>query len=685
MNKEPSFFSDDLNLIFFGGKGGVGKTTCAAATALRLSERGRKTLILSTDPAHSLSDSFGIHIGNKITPLKDNLYGLEIDSRELLKEFMKENEIIITEIVDRGTYLDVDDILKMLSLSLPGMDEYMVILKIRELMKEEEYDLFISDTAPTGHTIRLLLTPELMDKWIDFLDKLAEKHRYITRTFRGRYVKDETDAFLEKMHRDLRRVMKAFTDPKTEFVPVTIPEAMGVEETVDLLSALQDLRIRVRSIVINRANLSPIEKCDFCAHRAKDQERYLREIFEKWGRYDVIQVPLFPHEIRESERLSEFGDVLAGKPYEYKPTAEKRPRKIKTESRIKDLLEKELKVLIFGGKGGVGKTTVASASGLYIARRNPGKKILVFSTDPAHSLSDSFDLHIGSKVTQIENNLYGLEIDAGEAMDEFRAKYTADINKAFDALARDRRSGIDLPFDRDILQRLKELTPPGLDEIMALAKIVELMKSGEYDLIILDTAPTGHTIRLLELPDIALDWFDAFSGIIRKYRGVVSLTDTLRLVLEKRRDTKETLKILRSEAQTEFVGVTIPEAMSVFETEHLISEIKKAEICLEHIIINGIIPAPAARCSFCISQLKNQREYIKEIGEFGYKITEIPLFEHEIRGIDMLADFGEMLYGGEGEGKRAENTPEMRIGGGFHDILTFLVLWLKRWKKGEKK
>ena len=684
MNKEPSFFSDELKLVFFGGKGGVGKTTCAAATALHLSERGRKTLILSTDPAHSLSDSFGIHIGNKITPLKDNLYGLEIDSGELLKEFMKENEITITEIVDRGTYLDADDILKMLSLSLPGMDEYMVILKIRELMKAQEYDLFISDTAPTGHTIRLLLTPGLMEEWIDFFDKLAEKHRYITRTFRGRYVKDETDAFLEKMHRDLRMVMKTFTDRKTEFVPVTIPEAMGVEETGDLRSALQNQKINVRSVIINRANLV-VEDCDFCAHRVKDQERYIREIFEKGEKYNVIQMPLFPHEITGLERLSEFGNVLAGKPYEYKPTAEKRPRKIKAESRINDLLQKELKVLIFGGKGGVGKTTVASASGLYIARRNRGKKILVFSTDPAHSLSDSFDMHIGNKVTEIENNLYGLEIDAEEAMDEFRAKYTAEINEAFDGLARDRRSGIDLPFDRDILQRFKELTPPGLDEMMALAKIVELMKSGEYDLIILDTAPTGHTIRLLELPDIALDWFDAFSGIIRKYRGVVSLTDTLRLVLEKRRDTKETLKILRSEAQTEFVVVTIPEAMSVFETEHLISEIKKAEICLEHVIINGIIPIPATKCSFCISQLKSQREYVKEIGEFGYKITEIPLFEHEIRGIDMLATFGEMLYGGEGEGKRGENAPELGIGHRFHSLLSFLVLWLKRWKKGEKK
>ena len=684
MNKEPGFFSDDLKLIFFGGKGGVGKTTCAAATALHLSERGRKTLILSTDPAHSLSDSFGIHIGNKITPLKDNLYGLEIDSRELLKEFMKENEITITEIIDRGTYLDADDILKMLSLSLPGMDEYMAILKIRELMKEKEYDLFISDTAPTGHTIRLLLTPGLMEEWVHFLDKLEDKHRYITRTFRGRYVKDETDAFLEKMHKDLRMVMKVFTDRKTEFVPVTIPEAMGVEETADLLSALQDLRINVGSIVINRANLA-VEECDFCAHRVKDQERYIREIFEKWRRYDVIRVPLFPREIRGLERLSEFGEVLAGTPYEYKPTAEKRQRKIKAESRIKDLLEKELKVLIFGGKGGVGKTTIASASGLYIARRNPEKKILVFSTDPAHSLSDCFDLHIGNKVTKIEKNLYGLEIDAEEALDEFRDKYMKEIKGAFNALVSDRKTAIDLPFDRDIFQRLKELTPPGLDEIMALMKILELMKSSEYDLIILDTAPTGHTIRLLELPDIALEWFDAFGRIIYKYRGVISLTDTLRFVLEKRRDMEETIKILRNEEETEFVVVTIPEAMSVFESVKFISELKKAEIFLEHTIINGIIPIPATKCGFCISQLKNQREYIQELKELGYKITWIPLFEHEIRGIDMLATFGGVMYGGEGEVKRGENAPEMRIGRRFHGILSFLVLWLKRWKESEKK
>ncbi len=643
MKKEPSFFSDELNLIFFGGKGGVGKTTCAAATALHLSNKGRKTLILSTDPAHSLSDSFGIHLGNKITPVKEKLYGLEIDPEELLKEFMKENEITITEIIGRGTYLETEDISEMLSLSLPGMDEYMAILKMRELMREKEYDLFISDTAPTGHTIRLLLTPGLMDEWVNFLERLGDKHRYITRTLSGRYVKDETDAFLEKMHRDLRMVMQTLVDSKTEFVPVTIPEAMGVEETADLLSALQDLRINVGSIVINRANLS-IEECDFCAQRVKDQERYIKEIFEKWGRYDVIRVPLFPREIRGLERLSEFAEVLAGTTYEYKPIAEKRPRKMKAESRIKELLEKDLKVLILGGKGGVGKTTIASASGLYIARRSPEKKILIFSTDPAHSLSDCFDLHIGNRITKIENNLYGLEIDAEEAMDEFRERYMEEIKEAFDALT-DRRTAIDLPFERDILQRLKELTPPGLDEIMAFSKIVELLRSGGYNLIILDTAPTGHTIRLLELPDIALEWFDAFSRIIRKYRGMFSLTNTLRLISEKRMDTEEAIKILRNEEETEFVVVTTPEAMSVFETERFISEIKKAEILLEHLIINGITPIPATGCSFCISQLKNQREYVKELRELGYKITEIPLFEHQIRGIDMLVDFGEVMYG----------------------------------------
>jgi arsenite-transporting ATPase len=656
---EPSFFSDDLKLIFFGGKGGVGKTTSAAATALHLANNGRKTLIFSTDPAHSLSDCFCTHIGNKITPLNNNLYGLEIDSRELLDAFMKENEITIATIVDRGTYLDTDDILNILSLALPGMDEYMAILKIGELMQEGDYDLFISDTAPTGHTLRLLSTPGLMEQWVDFLDKLEGKYRYITRTFRGSYKKDEADAFLEQMHKDLRRVLGIFTNRRTEFVPVTIPEAMGVEETADLLPALQELRIHVGSIIINRANFS-VAECEFCAQREKNQERYIKKIFENWGRYDIIQMPVFPYDIRGLEKLNEFEEILAGKIYEFKPIKAKRPRKIKRKTRMNDLMSKELKMLAFGGKGGVGKTTMASASGLYIARRNPGKKILVFSTDPAHSLSDSFDLHIGNKITRIEENLYGLEIDAEEALTEFKATYTKEINAAFDAFIRD--NAVDLPFDRDIFQRLKELTPPGLDEIMALMTIVELMKGGEYDLIILDTAPTGHAMRLLELPDIALDWFDAFGGIIRKYRGMISLLDTLRIVLEKKRDTKEMLKILRNEEETEFVVVTIPEAMSVFETENFISKLKRAELFSEHIIINGIIPIPATKCGFCISQLKNQRKYIQNLKDSGYKITEIPLFDHEVRGIDMLAVFGKLIYGDKDEGKIDKNGGEMGIG-----------------------
>ncbi len=270
-------------------------------------------------------------------------------------------------------------------------------------------------------------------------------------------------------------------------------------------------------------------------------------------------------------------------------------------------------------------------------------------------------------ISRIEKNLYGLEIDPEEALTEFKTTYTKEINTAFDALVHDRAT--DLPFDRDIFQRLKELTPPGLDEIMALMKIVELMKSGEYDSIIIDTAPTGHAMRLLELPDIALDWFDAFGGIIRKYRGMISMLDTLRIVLEKKRDTKEMLKIMRNEEETEFVVVTIPEAMSVFETENFISKLKSAELFLEHIIINGIIPIPATNCGFCISQLKNQREYIQNLKEQGYKITEIPLFEHEVRGIDMLADFGELIYGDKGEGKREQNAPEMGTGRKLYNFI----------------
>ena len=181
-----------LRLIFFGGKGGVGKTTCAAATALSAARRSprRSFLLVSTDPAHSLADSLG-----DFQPPR-NLKILEFNAQDSLETFKTRHRDKFAQIAARGTFLDEDDIRRVLDLSLPGLDEFMALLEIAGWAETRAYDLIIVDTAPTGHTLRLLSTPELIRTWLKALDALLAKHRYMQERFRGSYQRDELDDFL---------------------------------------------------------------------------------------------------------------------------------------------------------------------------------------------------------------------------------------------------------------------------------------------------------------------------------------------------------------------------------------------------------------------------------------------------------------------------------------------------------
>jgi len=206
----------NLRLIIFGGKGGSGKTTSAAATALHLHQRNpeKRLLVMSTDPAHSLGDSFDTVIGNRLTPIAENLWGLEIDSAELLQEYKAKHGEVIKKIADRGTYFDRDDIEDFFTQSLPGLDEVMAIIRIADLLKAGQYDLIILDTAPTGHTLVLLSLPEEMEKWVDLFDMLMEKHRYMMKRMVGRYKRDDCDEFIDNQRKDIGRVRQLLADAK---------------------------------------------------------------------------------------------------------------------------------------------------------------------------------------------------------------------------------------------------------------------------------------------------------------------------------------------------------------------------------------------------------------------------------------------------------------------------------------
>lgn len=299
-----------LQFVLFGGKGGVGKTTMASASAVHFAE-AHKTLIFTTDPAPSLADSFGQKLSNE--PVKiagvENLWAMEINAKIVLEEFKEEYGEDILDILQQGTYFSDEETKEIFSLDIPGLDEVMGLKKITDFMDSQEYDLYVVDTAPTGHTLKLLALPELLDKWIKFLASLRWRYHYMTERFSGKKKIGKVDEFLLTMKKTVKKVRSLLQDPaKSEFVVVTIPEAMGVLETEDLIKDLEKMHIPTSHIIIN--NVFPENKCDFCKSRRKNQEKYINEIKEKFRSFNISEIILKPEEIRGIKNLKNLTKEL---------------------------------------------------------------------------------------------------------------------------------------------------------------------------------------------------------------------------------------------------------------------------------------------------------------------------------------------------------------------------------------
>lgn len=672
-SRMPTFLNnEDLRLIIFGGKGGTGKTTSAAATALYLAglHPEKNIQIISTDPAHSLGDSFDHSVGEKGTSIKSNLSALELDPAKSLKEFKEDHKREIRELLQRSGFYGQVDIKEFLAFSLPGMEEMMTFMKIAKMFKSAwqkkpgqdgsvyrpRCDVLILDTAPTGHALRLLSLPQKMEEWIEVLDESLNKYRTHPRLYETSEPKpggDWVDRFVEELQEDMEWVRSLLINSEsTEFVPVIIPEQMAISETKDLLLALEEQRITVRNIVVNR--IWEDRECEICSSKAGEQKMDMAEIEEEFSDYRLIQVPLFPYEIRGDQPLSEYAELMAGENHQdWRTESNLSTPSVTFSSKLPKLLTKDPEFILFGGKGGVGKTSVAAATALRIARLHPQKKVLVYSLDPAHSLSDSFDYPIGDQVTQMPaiDNLDALETDAEKLLEKFLEEYQAIIKDAFDTWEKEDRTErrMGLKYDRNVMTTFSKAAPPGLNEVLALEQIVEFVEKNAYDFYVLDTAPTGHLIKLLQFPQLIRDWIrHSYQGLL-KWQIELPLTELQDMgnkILQSTNAVKKVRKILTDPERSEFVAVTIPEAMGIAETDRLTSSIQKLGIPWNHIIINKLVPP--MDCDFCATKRSEQLNSIRQIttGERydNSLITKIPLLPHEVRGIDALTKLSKLMY-----------------------------------------
>jgi len=292
---------NDTPVIAFAGKGGVGKTTCAAATALHFASRGRKTLVISTDATPSLSHIFQSTPAEGPTRAADGLYSLEIgagQARQMWeKKFGRDVYRVFSSLVEIG-YSDYVDFMASV---LPGLAEEFMVDYIRELSCGGVWDAIVWDTAPLGQTMALLQTPALLTHHL----RLAP--RIYTQIKAGEGAR-ETILDIIRRWEELSAADMTFLRNGVEFNIVAIPEALAINQLDGILSDLDKYDLKVRRLIIN--NVVQPSGSAFLQQKAGQQQIYIRGLNDQYGQYQISELPLFPHEIQGLETLRKVADAL---------------------------------------------------------------------------------------------------------------------------------------------------------------------------------------------------------------------------------------------------------------------------------------------------------------------------------------------------------------------------------------
>jgi arsenite/tail-anchored protein-transporting ATPase len=631
-------------LHVFAGKGGVGKTTCAAAAALAAAERGGRVAVISTDPAHSLGDAVGRRLGaapRRLAAPVGELDAVELDADRALARWLARRRPILRTIGARGTYLDDEDLERLLRLSFPGVDELMALVELARLAARHRWDLVVIDTAPTGHALRMLEMPQALRRIAAVLDDMYAKHRFLADSLGRGYRAGAADRLIEELAGDGRRLAATLRDgARCRFTWLLLPERLSLEEARDGVAALAATGIAVHELVMNRLTPPPPAPCALCDGRRREESRVLTETRRAFPALPLRVLPALATEPRGPAALRTVARLLGSPPV---PASRDRraamvstplilrergdeasprwppgsrgvrrgsesnadeARKLSSSARseggwLDRVAPPGVRLLAFAGKGGVGKTTCAAAAALALARARPATRVLALSADPAHSLADVLAVPIGDAERPVPGapaGLYARELDADAALARTRERYRRSVEETFDALLRGSR--FDVAYDRQALHGLIDLAPPGLDELFAVLAVVEalLERRPAFDVVVLDTAPTGHALRLLALPATALAWVHALLAILLKYREVVGLGEVAAELVAVARRLRELRALLTDGARARVVAVTRAAELPQRETHRLLVGLARLRLAVPAVLVNARTAGSCARC-----------------------------------------------------------------------------------------
>lgn len=560
---------DFLRLAMFSGKGGVGKSTLSSGFARRWAKQfpTERILLLSTDPAHSLGDVLQMEVDNTARTAEDlpNLSVRALDSGLLLKDFKANYGEILERLVERGSFVEKGDLSSVWDLGWSGLDELMGILEIQRLLKDQVVDRIVIDMAPSGHTLALFNLMDFLQEFLSALELFQQKHRTMSETFTGRYTPDEVDRFLESMQQDLTDGRELLQDrSRSACFIVAIAEWLSLRESHRFLQSLETLQIPFGGIFLNQI------------HNGSDA--LIQKFQDTFEPGSILTLPQQNQEPIGASAIDHLiSQIGASGSISISPA-------VQSSVKLPDFIDEGRKLLLIGGKGGVGKTTVAAAIALNLSQQHPDKKIRVISIDPAHSLGDAFGTQLGHEAIDLSPNLSAQEIDARSMLDDFREAYLWELADMMSGETGD--ESLQIAYTPEAWRKIMTQALPGIEEMLSLIEVMELLDSQAQDLIILDTAPTGHLLRFLEMPSVLSDWLAWIFKLWLKYQNVIGHTEFMGRLRTLRQRIVQTHKKLQNPEHTEFIGVVQNRSTILAETERLIQSLEQLKVHQRYIVHN---------------------------------------------------------------------------------------------------
>ena len=550
--------------LFFTGKGGVGKTSIACATAVGLADKGKKILLISTDPASNLQDVFKQPLNGHGSAIADvpGLTVVNLDPEQAAAEY---RERVIAPYKGKLPVSVIQNMEEQLSgsctVEIAAFNEFSDF--ITDIQKQDEYDHIIFDTAPTGHTLRMLQLPSA---WSTFISESTH----------GASCLGQLSGLEERKEIYKKAVGTLSNAQTTQLVLVSRPEAAPLNEAARSSHELLLLGIKNQLLIINGV-LQQLDKSDAISNQLHERQQHaLQNMPQELSNYPLYTIPLRSYNLSSIANIRRmlYSDSLIGEA-NYNPIAQ--PQGV--DQLVNDLYTSGKRVIFTMGKGGVGKTTLATDIALKLTAL--GAKVHLTTTDPANHINYDLAVKAGIAVSRI---------DEAEVLEKYKNEVRSKAAEAMTAA------------DMEYIE--EDLRSPCTQEIAVFKAFAEIVDKADNEIVVIDTAPTGHTLLLL-------DATQSYHKEVERTQGEV--TGAVANLLPRLRNPKE----------IEVVIVTLPEATPVFEAERLQMDLQRAGINNKWWVVNACLALTDTQNSFLKAKAQNELVWIQKVDQLSQGNTAL--------------------------------------------------------------